>query len=188
MIKNFGLRKLLHDIQHRRDRYRQFIGISFLLLVTAAGSPKQLLFWPGLVVALAGIAVRLWASGHIKKNETLATDGPYGYVRHPLYVGNILLGIGFSLACGLWWGSPLFVAILILFYPQAIKNEDEKLRRLFTEEWENWRANTRALIPRIKAGQIPGGSWSFYQSLRQNGEPIIALIILACLYYLYLRL
>jgi protein-S-isoprenylcysteine O-methyltransferase Ste14 len=188
MIKSLGLRKFIHDIQHRRDRYRQFIGIAFLLLVTAAGNPKAFLFWPGLLLASAGMAVRLWASGHIKKDKALATDGPYGYVRHPLYVGNILLGIGFSLACGLWWGFPLFVGILAVFYPPAIKSEDEKLRRLFTEEWENWRMHTRALIPHFKTGGNPGGSWSFYQSLRQNGEPVIALLLLACLYYLYLKL
>lgn len=187
-MKNIGLRKLLHDIQHRRDRYRQFIGISFLFLVTAAGTPRMSLYWPGLLAAVAGITVRLWASGHIKKDKALATDGPYLYVRHPLYVGNILLGIGFSLSSGLWWSFPLFVGILILFYPQAIKSEDEKLRQLFTEQWEAWRKKTWALIPRFQSGANPGGSWSFYQSLRQNGEPIIALILLACLYYLYLKL
>jgi protein-S-isoprenylcysteine O-methyltransferase Ste14 len=188
MIKSLGLQKLLHDIQHKRDRYRQFIGISFLLLVTVAGSPKASLYWPGSLVAIAGIAVRLWASGHIKKDKELATDGPYMFVRHPLYVGNILLGVGFSMACGLWWGFPLFVGILLAFYPQAIKSEDEKLRQLFTDQWESWRKHTWALIPRYKPGGNPGGSWSFYQSLRQNGEPIIALVLLACLYYLYLKL
>ena len=188
MIKRLGLKKLLHDLQHRRDRYRQFIGISFLLLVTAAGSPHALAYWPGLLVALAGVAVRLWASGHIKKDKALATDGPYAYVRHPLYVGNILLGIGFCLASGLWWSFLLFAAILLGFYPQAIKSEDAKLHRLFEEDWENWRMHTRALIPRLKVGANPGGKWSFYQSLRQNGEPVIALILVACLYYLFLKL
>ena len=188
MIKSLGAKKLIHDIRYRRDRYRQFIGISFLLLVTAAGDPVNYLYWPGLFIAVAGIAIRLWASGHIKKDKALAVDGPYAYVRHPLYVGNILLGIGFSLACGLWWGFPLFVLILIVFYPQAIKSEDEKLHQLFTDDWEKWRMNTRALIPRLKLGGNPGGSWSFYQSLRQNGEPVIALVLLACLYLLYVRL
>ena len=188
MIKGIGWKKLIDDLRYHRDRYRQFIGISFLLLVTAAGEPKALLYWPGLAVAVAGMAIRLWASGHIKKDKALATDGPYGYVRHPLYVGNILLGIGFSLACGLWWGVPLFIGILIVFYPQAIKSEDEKLHQLFAEDWEKWQANTRALLPRFRAGTNPGGSWSFYQSLRQNGEPVIALVLLACLYYLYLKL
>jgi len=188
MVKPIGFKRFLDNIMHRRDRYRQFVGISFIFLVSAAGAPKMVLFWIGASFVLLGSAVRLWASGHIKKNKSLATDGPYTYVRHPLYVGNILLGIGFSLASGLWWSAPLFIGILIAFYPHAIKYEDEKLHRLFKEDWVQWQKHTRALIPRFKSVTAAYGSWSFSQSLRQNGEPIIALILLFCLYYLYLKL
>jgi protein-S-isoprenylcysteine O-methyltransferase Ste14 len=188
MIKGIGLERFLQDIRHRRDRYRQFIGIMFIFLVTAAGQPFYPAFAAGSIFVFLGIAVRMWASGHIKKNRVLATDGPYAYVRHPLYVGNILLGVGFSLASGLWWSIVLFVAILWLFYPQAIRHEDEKLHRLFGEDWRNWRRNTRALIPKLRVEGGAGGDWSFYQSLRQNGEPIIALILLICLYFLHVNL
>ncbi|MFZ0612848.1 MAG: isoprenylcysteine carboxylmethyltransferase family protein [Desulfobacterales bacterium] len=188
MHKEIGARRFLHDIRYRRDRFRQFIGIVFLVLVTLAGGPVAGLYWVGAVVACGGIAVRLWASGHIKKNKALATDGPYAYVRHPLYVGNILLGCGFSLASGLWWSGPLFILILLVFYPQAIRREDEKLHHLFKDDWERWRQRTRALLPRLTLAASPGGAWSFRQSLRQNGEPLIALFLLAGLFTLYLRL
>jgi hypothetical protein len=59
---------------------------------------------------------------------------------------------------------------------------------LFQEDWVEWRKDTRALIPRFKSITSSYGSWSFSQSLRQNGEPIIALILLICLYYLYFKL
>jgi protein-S-isoprenylcysteine O-methyltransferase Ste14 len=188
MIKSIGFERFLHDIRHRRDRYRQFIGIMFIILVSAAGAPISGAFTAGSLFVVLGIAVRMWASGHIKKDKVLATDGPYAYVRHPLYVGNILLGIGFCLASGLWWSIVLFVGILLLFYPQAIRREDEKLHRLFGENWQIWRNNTRALIPKLRVEGRSGGDWSFYQSVRQNGEPIIALILLLCLYFLYLKL
>jgi hypothetical protein len=189
MEKTFGLQRLLHNIRYRRDRFRQFIGISFTILVSAAGKPKPILFTVGAVLVLMGIAIRMWASGHIKKNKVLATDGPYAYVRHPLYVGNITLGIGFALASGLWWSIPLLISILWGFYPPAIRYEDEKLHRLFKEDWEKWRRGTRALIPRFKSfGRTERGSWSFWQSLRQNGEPLIALFLSFCLYYIYLKL
>jgi hypothetical protein len=188
MAKELGVKRFMHDIRHRRDRYRQFIGIAFIFLVTASGTPTAGLFLIGAVIVVLGSAVRLWASGHIKKNKALATDGPYAYVRHPLYVGNILLGVGFSLASGLWWSTPLFIGILVFFYPHAINIEDAKLRRLFGEDWEKWQAHTRALIPRITSDGFSAGGWSFSQSLRQNGEPIIALILLLCLYGLFLKL
>jgi hypothetical protein len=185
----FGLQRFLYDIRYHRERFRQFIGISFVILVSAAGEPKGPLFIFGGVLVFLGIAVRLWASGHIKKNKALATDGPYAYVRHPTYVGNLTLGFGFALASGLWWGLPLFIVILFAFYPHAIHKEDENLHRMFEEDWEQWRKSTRALIPRLTPYR-PGqrGRWSFMQSLRHNGEPIIALFLLFWLYFLSLGL
>jgi len=189
MAFTFGFQRLLHDLRHRRERFRQFIGIAFVVLVSLLGKPSWMLFCVGALVALLGIATRLWSSGHIVKNKALATTGPYGYVRHPLYVGNITLGFGFALASGLWWSFPLFLGILLLFYPPAIRREDEKLHRRFKEAWEEWREKTRALIPRLTPySPSESGSWSFWQSLRRNGEPIIALFLAFWLYVLYIRL
>jgi protein-S-isoprenylcysteine O-methyltransferase Ste14 len=181
--------RFLHDLRNRRDRFRQFLGVAFVVLVSVAGTPKAVLFVPGCVMIILGIAIRLWASGHIKKNKVLATDGPYAYVRHPLYVGNITMGFGFALASGLWWSVPLFIALVLALYPPAIRQEDEKLHRRFKEEWEQWSRNARALIPRLSPCQpAHRGKWSFMQSLRQNGEPLIALFLLGWLYLLYVQL
>jgi protein-S-isoprenylcysteine O-methyltransferase Ste14 len=189
MAITLGLQRLLHDIRYKRERFRQFIGISFVILVSATGEPKKILFFTGVVLVILGIAARLWASGHIKKNKVLATDGPYAYVRHPLYVGNITLGFGFACASGLWWSLPLLILILLAFYPHAIRREDEKLHHMFKKEWEEWRKETRALIPRLTPYRpSQRGTWSFMQSLRQNGEPIIALFLLFWLYFLSLGL
>jgi len=185
----FGLQRFLHDIRYHRERFRQFIGISFVILVSVVGKPNEMLFFTGLAFVFLGIAARLWASGHIKKNKALATDGPYTFVRHPLYVGNITLGFGFALASSLWWSLPLLIIILLIFYPHAIHREDENLHRMFKKDWEQWRKETRALIPRISHYRTAkGGNWSFLQSLRQNGEPIIALFLLFWLFFLSIGL
>ncbi|NNL43689.1 MAG: isoprenylcysteine carboxylmethyltransferase family protein [Desulfobacterales bacterium] len=189
MTKDFGQKKFIHDIKHRRHRFRQLLGIVLAILFSVAGQPIMSWFVIGVILVFIGIFIRLWASGHIKKDKVLATDGPYAFVRHPLYVGNILLTLGFALASGLWWSFPLMIVFLIGFYPPAIRKEDEKLHNLFKEDWEKWRQDTKALIPRLtllKKGQR--GDWSFWQSLRQNGEPVIALFLLLCLYYLFLKL
>lgn len=189
MAMTIGLQRFLQDIRYHRERFRQFLGIAFIILVSAAGKPTGTLFVAGAVLVLLGVATRLWASGHVKKNKALATEGPYAYVRHPLYVGNLTLGFGFAFASGRWWSFPLLMAILLVFYPPAIRQEDRELRRKFQEKWEQWRKETRALVPRLVlhgAGQ--GGKWSIRQSLRQNGEPIVALFLVFWLYYLYLKL
>ena len=53
-------------------------------------------------MALAGLAVRAWAAGVIKKDQELTTSGPYAFTRNPLYLGSLLLGSGGVLAGGVW--------------------------------------------------------------------------------------
>ncbi len=187
-----GIRKFLFDIRHRRRRYRQFVGITFVVLVTCFGRPLQAPFFLGVALALCGMAVRMRASGFVLKNEVLATTGPYAYVRHPLYVGNVLICAGFVLASGLWWSVPLALLMLWFFYPQTIHDEDRKLQRLFPGQWERWAGEVRALWPRLLPYRGPGKSeetqWSLRLSMVRNGEPLHALLLVACLVYLYLRL
>ena len=179
--RGIGISRLLHDLRHRRERFRQALGIAFVVVVAAVASTTETLVLAGLPLVVVGVLIRLWASGHVKKDKELATDGPYARVRHPLYVGNILIGLGFCVVSGLWWSFPVFVLFLLLFYPPAVRQEDGKLSRLFPDAWAPWAAEVRALIPRARPYRSgpSGGGWSFRQSLRQNGEPIIAVFLLA---------
>jgi protein-S-isoprenylcysteine O-methyltransferase Ste14 len=180
--------KLRRKRRHLRDSLRQSLGILLVVLFTIFGRPVAPWFWLGAAAVLFGIAVRLWASGFVKKNEELATGGPYARVRHPLYVGNILLSLGFCLAAWRWWAWALIVAFFLYFYPTAIRREDAKLHRLFGESWEKWSSTTAALLPRFERSAASAeGEWSFLFSLRRNGEPLIAAFLLACLLVLYSR-
>lgn len=164
---------------------RQWFAILFVPLVALLGATTLLWFVAGTVLVVIGEAVRLWASGHVKKNKILATDGPYAFVRHPLYVGNILVLLGFSIASTLWWSYVLMAFLLWFYYPPAIAYEDKKLHNIFGEQWENWSRDIRALIPTFKSKTSQGSSdWSFKQSLMQNGEPVIALYLAVFLYLL----
>ena len=52
----------------------------------------------GAIVAVVGLALRAAAAGHVRKNAELTTTGPYAHVRNPLYVGSIIIAIGFGVA------------------------------------------------------------------------------------------
>jgi len=179
-----GLEKLILTLRYH-EQSRQWFAVVFVLLVSLLGSYEPTLFIVGGAIAAIGVTVRMWASGYVMKNKQLATNGPYAYVRHPLYVGNILLLIGFSIASTQWWSFVLMAALLWFYYPPTISYEDNKLRDIFGAEWEEWSKNIHALIPTFgaKAGSAKS-SWSFKKSLMQNAEPVIVVYLIGCLYLL----
>ncbi|MCW9012472.1 MAG: isoprenylcysteine carboxylmethyltransferase family protein [Gammaproteobacteria bacterium] len=182
-----GISKLVLFLRYH-EQSRQWFAVLFVLLVSLLGQPQQTLLYIGTGIAVIGMAVRMWAAGYVMKNKELATTGPYAYVRHPLYVGNILLLVAYSLASSLWWSFVLMAFLLWFYYPPTIAYEDNKLRNIFGEEWENWSKNIHALIPTFghKAGSAKS-EWSFKKSLMQNGEPIIVIYLIWCLYLLYTK-
>jgi len=176
-----GVAHLLREIRYH-EASRQGLGLGLIVLFALAAQPQAVLFRIGAAVALAGMLVRLYASGFIFKNRQLATSGPYSLVRHPLYTGNLLLMIGFTLASGVWWAVPVSAVFWWLYYPTAIEYEDRKLHRIFGEEWERWARTVPAVIP---SRLIPrGGRWSFMTSLKQNAEPAVVVFVLFWLWYI----
>jgi len=180
-----GIHKLIRSLRYH-EASRQWFAVLFVLLVSWLGDTYLTLLYAGAAVAAVGELIRMWASGHVKKNKELATDGPYAYVRHPLYVGNILILVGYSVASNMWWSFVLMAFLLWFYYPPAISYEDNKLKKIFGEQWIEWSQNIHALIPTFssKSGSV-SSDWSFKQSLMKNGEPVIAIYLLACLYLLY---
>jgi protein-S-isoprenylcysteine O-methyltransferase Ste14 len=142
----------------------------------------------GLLIALLGQLFRIYAAGNIFKNRQLASDGAYSLVRHPLYVGNILILGGFTLASGNPWMALLVTLFLFFYYPPAIRYEDQKLHHLFGEDWQLWRNQTGALVPRRFSWKaLRAGNWAARQSLLRNGELPISIFLVACAAWLWLR-
>jgi protein-S-isoprenylcysteine O-methyltransferase Ste14 len=161
---------------------RQSLAVILVVLYTVTATPIPTLAAIGLPVALVGTFVRLYASGFIVKNQELATDGAYRFVRHPLYTGNILLVLGFALAGSHWWGVPVALFFFWFYYPTAIEYEDRKLRRLFGATWEQWSARTPALMPRFGNVVARGAGdrhWALAVSNR-HGEIVFVAFSLIC--------
>jgi protein-S-isoprenylcysteine O-methyltransferase Ste14 len=165
---------------------RQALAVVLVLLYTATAAPIPLLAAIGLPIALVGALVRLYASGFIVKNQELATDGAYRFVRHPLYTGNILLVLGFALAGSRWWGVPVALFFFWFYYPTAIEYEDRKLRRIFGESCAEWQRITPAVLP--GSLRLRGGSWSLRTSLSRNVEPLVLAYTFFWLGWIYRQL
>lgn len=175
-----GVASWVRELRYH-EASRQALAIALIVVYAATAAPVPLLAAIGLGVAFVGAVVRLYASGYIVKNEQLATSGPYRFVRHPLYTGNILFVVGFALAGWRWWGIPLAVLFFWFYYPTAIEYEDRKLRRIFGAVWEQWAARTPALVPRLGNPPGSGGSWSLATSLLRNGEIVFVVLCVACM-------
>ena len=176
-----GVSHVIRELRYH-EAARQSFAVVLVSLYTITAAPRPVLAAIGLIVGLLGALVRLYASGFIVKNEELATDGAYRFVRHPLYTGNILLVLGFALAGSRWWAIPLALFFFWFYYPTAIEYEDRKLRRIFGATWETWSSRTPALVPRFGGGQ-PGGAhdrrWTLAVS-NKHGELVFVAFALIC--------
>jgi len=178
-----GLPRIVRELRYH-EASRQILGMLACLLFALTAGPTPWLVYAATPLVLAGVGLRMWASGVITKNRRLATSGPYGHVRHPLYVGNILILAAFVLASGNWWTVPVALAFLAFYYPPAIEYEERKLRTLFGADWDDYVRTTRRLLPSFTALHADSGTaWSLRKSLTVNLEPVIAVLILA----LYVR-
>jgi protein-S-isoprenylcysteine O-methyltransferase Ste14 len=108
-------------------------------------SARSLAF--GLPVALAGLALRAWAAGHLAKNERLATSGPYAYVRNPLYIGTLVVAAGLTAASRSAGLGAVFLAVFLFVYLPVIQLEEQHLRKLFPE-YAEYASRVPALLPR----------------------------------------
>lgn len=184
-----GLSRIVRELRYH-EASRQVAGVLLCVIFALAAEPLRPLLYAATPLVAVGIAVRLWAAGVIVKDRELATGGPYVYVRHPHYVGNILVIAGFVLASGRWWAAAAALAFLLFFYPPAVRYEERKLRRLFGADWDEYAARTRPLLPRLgnRAGPAADTPWSLQKCFLVNFEPVTALFLLAWFVYIFYRL
>jgi hypothetical protein len=138
----------------------------------------------GILVSLLGLWIRAWASGHLRKEKELAVTGPYRYSRNPLYLGNFILGIGVTVGSWSLWVAVIFVVYFAVFYPQIIRRERERMRKLFPEQYEAYRRRVPSFFPSLKKLDSTGRvkfSWSLYWKNKEYRALIGAALFWAAL-------
>jgi protein-S-isoprenylcysteine O-methyltransferase Ste14 len=120
----------------------------------------------GLPIAVAGLAVRAWAAGHLEKNLTLAQSGPYAHVRNPLYIGTLTVAAGFVAAARRWELGLLFAFVFIFIYLPVVELEEQHLRSLFPD-YADYARRVPKLAPRISGNSSKHFRWSLYRRNRE---------------------
>jgi protein-S-isoprenylcysteine O-methyltransferase Ste14 len=123
----------------RLARYRVHLGFVAAIAALVLARPNLSSWTAGLLIATTGELVRLWAAGHIEKGREITRSGPYRFVRHPLYLGSTLIGVGFSVAA---WSLP--VAVLCVVYlgltlAAAVRTEEATLDARFAGAYSAYR-------------------------------------------------
>ena len=129
-------------------RIRVPLGFAFAVLYFWLARPSWSSLAFGAVLIIPGLVIRAQASGHVRKNEALAMSGPYAHTRNPLYLGSLLMGIGFALAARSWWVGMALIAMFFAIYVPVIRSEEAFLRERFPE-FEAYAKAVPRMIPRL---------------------------------------
>ena len=169
-------------------RIRVPVGFAFAALYLWLAKPSVASLCAGSILIIAGLAIRAAASGHVRKNEQLTTSGPYAHIRHPLYLGSLVMAAGFSLAARGWWIAFLTVLIFLTIYVPVMLAEETFLRQRFPQ-FEDYARAVPRLWPRFTSFPSGGGSFSrkLYCQHREYNALVGSVAIFVALVFKMLR-
>ncbi|MBS1817090.1 MAG: isoprenylcysteine carboxylmethyltransferase family protein [Acidobacteria bacterium] len=161
--------------------------VAALLLIppVAADRTAVWMVWAGLPIVLAGELIRLWGVHHIGSVSRTRTDrlgplidhGPFAMVRNPLYIGNILLWIGFAVSARLPWLAPVVLVLLALEYHAIVRWEERLLESRMGESYRQYLQRVPRWLPNL-AGRSDSGAdaaFSWTQTFYSERGTLIAI-------------
>jgi protein-S-isoprenylcysteine O-methyltransferase Ste14 len=135
------------------------IVVPILVGYARVGVLPSYVFYPGLVIMIMGFAISYWGvltlghfwSGIVRviPDHKVVQEGPYRFVRHPIYASEILSLIGLGLALQSW------VALLIIliaegaWYGNRIRIEEKFLTAELGDEYIQYMKSVKRIIPHI---------------------------------------
>lgn len=163
--------------------------IVFALLVIPPRTADAGLTWlvyAGLGVVLLGEALRFWGVHHIgsvsrtrsERLGPLIDSGPFAHVRNPLYIGNVLLWIGFALSARLPWLAPVVFLLLALEYHAIVRWEEQLLTSRMGTPYVDYLTRVPRWWPSL-AGSTTSKSdaaFSWTQTLYSERGTLIAIV------------
>jgi protein-S-isoprenylcysteine O-methyltransferase Ste14 len=120
-------------------------------------APSAILVAAGVAVTAAGELIRLWGVRHIgaisrtrsQRLGPLVASGPFALIRNPLYVGNILIWVGFALSARLAWLAPLIVLLLGAEYHAIVRWEESLLVSRLGDAYRDYAARVPRWVPTL---------------------------------------
>lgn len=124
----------------------------------------------GLALVVIGVGIRIAAYGVLRKKGGLATTGVYSLLRHPLYLGSMLMTYGFCVLLDDPENFVVATAYFGLFYTLAILWENVRLTERYGAEWDEYQRRVPALLP--VGAYLPGG-FQCRRAMRRGGALLV---------------
>jgi steroid 5-alpha reductase family enzyme len=153
-------------------RWRVRLGYPLAIAVLAFSRPMPHSILLGALVGVAGLCLRAYAAGYLRKQEVLTVTGPYAYTRNPLYLGSAILALGAGIATRSWISACILVLYFAVFYSAVMGREANELYLRHGASFEEYARTVPLFLPRLTPAKLPGnsaGSFSFAQ-YRKNHE------------------
>jgi hypothetical protein len=174
------------------QRWRVPLGFICAALFFLLSRPRPLTLAIGGAIALPGLALRAWGTGHLRKNDALAITGPYAYTRNPLYLGSFVMGVGFTIASGRFVLGIVFAALFLGIYVPVMRVESATLGKLFGESYQRYVAAVPLFLPRLSpyretttdTARFDGGLYKRYREYQAAMGLVIAWGLLALKAYI----
>ncbi len=150
------------DVRSIFFKYRGITPLPFVILLIVQSDMTRWGVVSGLVLAAIGELIRISgvrvAGGRTRTRKVgarkLCTGGIFSYVRNPLYLGNVIIYLGFALFAGGPWVFYLMFIALIYFvfqYGMIISLEEKTLVDLFGKDYQEFKKSVPRLFPRLTA-------------------------------------
>lgn len=186
-----GIIERINELFNSRKARKTFLKLRFPLILAVFILILPLLdktwFLPGLAVSVLGEMLQLWCFATIKTKKRLTTQGPYMFVRNPMYLGRFLLVFGVLMMTG---NLLILLACVIVYYfymTNRVKREEKLLSELFGHEYKEYCSRVRPYIPTINSYFDSGGLFRFdAESFAQNHGMRNMLLVGVCYAVLYI--
>ena len=166
-----------------------FIALYSSASVTLEDSEPARKYWEVFcfVLSVLGFAIRCTTvafvpsgtSGRNTKGQiasVLNTTGIYSVVRHPLYLGNLIIILGLLLYIRVWWFAMVGALMFWIYYERIAFAEEEFLRRKFGDAYLDWADKTPAFLPRYANWNRPNLTFSLRKVLKREYSGFFAII------------
>jgi protein-S-isoprenylcysteine O-methyltransferase Ste14 len=105
-----------------------------------------------MVVAARRALGKQWSyDARLVEGHRLVVEGPYAYVRHPIYSAMLGMLLATALAFSVWWVTPLVVGIYATGTLIRVRAEERLLHEAFGEDFDAYRHHVPAVIPRWRS-------------------------------------